>query len=106
MSSSGQGEENLSRGCGRRARRSSTKDGSSDQIIIPVTQLARTTAYLDEIILRCPLNRLLSLPKLFATQRVNMVGMAGFEPAASRLSAGCSSQAKLTRPERPPVRRY
>ena len=24
-----------------------------------------------------------------------MVGMAGFEPAASRLSAGCSSQAKL-----------
>lgn len=36
--------------------------GLSDQIIIPVTQLARTTAYLDEIILRCPLNRLLSLP--------------------------------------------
>ena len=33
-----------------------------DQITIPVTQLARTTAYLDEIILRCPLNRLLSLP--------------------------------------------
>tara|TARA_Y100000746_G_scaffold32449_1_gene24423 strand:+ start:1757 stop:1933 length:177 start_codon:yes stop_codon:yes gene_type:complete len=26
---------------------------------------------------------------------VGMVGMAGFEPAASRLSAGCSSQAKL-----------
>ena len=24
-----------------------------------------------------------------------MVGMAGFEPATSRLSAGCSSQAKL-----------
>ena len=36
--------------------------GLPDQIIIPVTQLARTTAYLDEIILRCPLNRLLSLP--------------------------------------------
>ena len=33
------------------------------------------------------------------TKAVELVGMAGFEPATSRLSAGCSSQAKLHAPE-------
>ena len=38
------------------------KMGLQERIIIPVTQLARTTAYLDEIILRCPVARLVTLP--------------------------------------------
>ncbi len=33
-----------------------------DQIVIPVSQLGRTTAYLDEIILRCSVSRLVTLP--------------------------------------------
>ena len=33
-----------------------------EQLIIPVKQLARTTAFLDELILRCPVTRLVTLP--------------------------------------------
>ena len=36
--------------------------GLPEQITIPVSQLGRTTAYLDEIILRCPVSRLVTLP--------------------------------------------
>ena len=36
--------------------------GLPEQITIPVSQLGRTTAYLDEIILRCPVGRLVTLP--------------------------------------------
>ena len=33
-----------------------------EQLIIPVKQLARTTAFLDELILRCTVKRLVTLP--------------------------------------------
>ena len=33
-----------------------------EQLIIPVKQLARTTAFLDELILRCTVTRLVTLP--------------------------------------------
>ena len=38
------------------------KHGIEDSFIIPVGQLARTTSRLDEVILRCSLKRLLTLP--------------------------------------------
>ncbi|MAJ18599.1 MAG: hypothetical protein CMA06_02015 [Euryarchaeota archaeon] len=37
-----------------------------DTLIIPVKQLARTTAFLDELILRCKVNRLITLPSYLA----------------------------------------
>ena len=37
-----------------------------EQIIIPVKQLARTTSFLDELILRCTANRLVTLPSYLA----------------------------------------
>ncbi|DAC67556.1 TPA: hypothetical protein HA325_00725 [Candidatus Thalassarchaeaceae archaeon] len=37
-----------------------------DSLIIPVKQLARTTAFLDELILRCKVNRLITLPSYLA----------------------------------------
>ena len=36
-----------------------------EQLIIPVKQLARTTAFLDELILRCTVTRLVTLPSYF-----------------------------------------
>jgi sporulation protein YlmC with PRC-barrel domain len=39
-----------------------TRQGLPDTIIVPVGQLARTTARLDEIILRCSMKRLVTLP--------------------------------------------
>ena len=38
------------------------KFGLPGQLIIPVKQLARTTAFLDELILRCTVKRLVTLP--------------------------------------------
>ena len=38
------------------------KFGLPEQLIIPVKQLARTTAFLDELILRCTVKRLVTLP--------------------------------------------
>ena len=38
------------------------KHGLPDTLIIPVGQLARTTSRLDEVILRCTVERLATLP--------------------------------------------
>jgi hypothetical protein len=37
-----------------------------ETLIVPVKQLARTTAFLDELILRCTMKRLLTLPSYLA----------------------------------------
>ncbi len=37
-----------------------------EQLIVPVKQLARTTAFLDELILRCTASRLITLPSYLA----------------------------------------
>ena len=40
-----------------------------EQLIIPVKQLARTTAFLDELILRCTVTRLVTLPSFLQLNR-------------------------------------